>query len=74
MLEEKDYDHIFSRCDELYVRKDECSENRSVAERRIDNIITDIAVIRTKQNLEIAILAAIATPVIAIAAKLLLGA
>ncbi len=60
--------------DDRYVKKDDCTELRTETDRRIDSILIDVAIIRTRQNIEIAILGAIAAPVLAIAAKLLFGA
>ena len=74
MFEEKEWASIIARLDERYVKKDDCNEARTEAERRIDKIYVDVAVIRTRQNIEISILGAIAVPVLAIAAKLLFGA
>lgn len=70
MLEKEDIE----RLDERYVRKDDCNEISSETEHRIDKIFTDVAIIRTKQNAEIAILGAIGGSVLSIAAKLLFGA
>lgn len=70
MIEKEDIE----RLDERYVKKDDCNEISKDAEHRIDKIFTDVAVIRTKQNAEIAILGAIGGAVLSIAVKLLLGA
>lgn len=57
--------------DERYVKRIECVDLRSATDQRIDTIITDLAVNKTKLNALIAILSAIAVPVLAIAVKLL---
>lgn len=62
-----------ARLDERYVKKDDCTVLRSDTDRRIDAIVTDFAVMKTKLNMLIGILSAIAVPVLAIAIKLLFG-
>ena len=62
-----------TRLDERYVKKDDCTVLRSDTDRRIDAIVTDFAVMKTKLNMLIGILSAIAVPVLAIAIKLLFG-
>lgn len=57
--------------DERFVKRIECVDLRSATDQRIDTIITDLAVNKTKLNALIAILSAIAVPVLAIAVKLL---
>lgn len=69
MLEDKD----FERLDERYVKKDSCVDLRAETDKRIDTILVDVAVTKTRLGVVIAILAAIAAPVLAIAVKLLLG-
>lgn len=62
-----------ARLDERYVQKDNCTVLRSDTDRRIDAIVTDMAVLKTKLNTLIGILSGIAVPVLAIAVKLLFG-
>ena len=64
----------FERLDERYVKKDDCIDLRADTDKRIDSIVTDMAVMKTKLNTLIAILSAIAVPVLAIAVKYLFGA
>ena len=61
----------FERLDERYIKRIECVDIRSATDKRIDTIITDLATNKTKLNMLIAILSAIAVPVVAIAVKLL---
>ena len=61
------------RLDERYVKKDDCTVLRTETDRRIDAFVTDFAVMKTKLNMLMGILSAIAVPVLAIAIKLLFG-
>ena len=70
MLEDKDLE----RLDERYVRKDDCGVLRAETDKRLDALHIDVAVIKTMLKITIAILVAIATPVLGIAVKLLFGA
>ena len=69
MIEHDDLD----RLDERYIKRSECVDLRAETDKRIDTIMTDMAVMKTKLNTLIAILSAIAVPVLAIAIKLLFG-
>lgn len=69
------------RLDERYVKKDDCTVLRSETDRRLDGIKEDvydikseIAVNKTKMNILIAVLSAIAVPVLSMAVKYLFGA
>jgi len=59
------------RLDERYVKRIECIDLRSATDQRIDTVITDLAINKTKLNILIGILSTIAVPVIGIAVKLL---
>lgn len=61
----------FDRLDERYIKRIECIDLRTATDKRIDTIITDMAVNKTKLNVLIGILSAIGVPVLAIAVKLL---
>lgn len=61
------------RLDERYVKKADCVDLRSEQDKRIDTMQTDLAVMKSKLNTLIAILSAIAVPVLAIAIKYLFG-
>lgn len=63
-----------SRLDERYVKKDDCVDNRSKTDERIDSIHEDVSVIKSEFKWLIAILSAIAVPVLGIAVKLIFGA
>ena len=67
MLEHQDIE----RLDERYVKKDDCIDLRATTDKRIDTIMTDMAVMKTKLNTLIGILSAIAVPTLAIAVKYL---
>ena len=67
MIDRDDMD----RLDERYIKRSECVDLRADTDKRIDAVITDIAVMKTKLNALIAILSAIAVPVLAIAVKYL---
>lgn len=69
MIEHED----FERLDERYIKRSECVDLRADTDKRIDTIMMDMAVMKTKLNTLIAILSAIAVPVLAIAIKLLFG-
>lgn len=69
MIEHDDLD----RLDERYIKRSECVDLRADTDKRIDTIMMDMAVMKTKLNTLIAILSAIAVPVLAIAIKLLFG-
>lgn len=62
-----------ARLDERYVRKDDCNDKMSSTENRVDALKTDVEIVKTKLNVLIGILAAIAVPVLGIAIKLLFG-
>ena len=61
----------FERLDERYVKRIECVDLRSATDKRIDTIITDLAVNKVKLNILIGILSTIAVPVLALAVKFL---
>ena len=67
MIEHNDLE----RLDERYIKRVECVDLRTATDKRIDTIITDMAVNKTKLNILIGILSAIGVPVLAIAVKLL---
>lgn len=67
-------DHAdIERLDERYVRKEDCSENRSQFDTRINTVDKTLAVCSTKLNILIGIMTAIGTAVLGIAVKLLFG-
>lgn len=59
------------RLDEIYVRKDDCEDNRAELQEILNKQGTEMAVVKTKMNTLIGILSAIGVPVLAIAIKLL---
>ncbi len=61
----------FERLDERYVKKDACGELRTGTDKRIDEMRTDIVIMKSKLNTLIGILTTIAVPVLAIAVKYL---
>ena len=61
----------FEILDARYVKKDDCVDHRAESSREIEEIRRDSAVLKTKLNITIGILSAIAVPVLAIAVKLL---
>jgi hypothetical protein len=69
MIEHEDIE----RLDERYVKKDDCATLMGVTDNRVDDLKTDIAVMKTQLKILIGILSAIAVPVLAIAIKLLFG-
>ena len=66
-------DGDISRLRDILVTRRECEERTEASERRIAALVADVRECRTKLNMLIGILAAIAVPVLGIAAKLLLG-
>lgn len=70
MIDEKDIE----RLDERYVQKDACTDNHKETDKRIDSIREGFVEMKTKLNMLIGILSAIAVPVVGIAIKLLFGA
>lgn len=66
-LEREDID----RLDERYVRKDDCNDMRTDTDKRIDEMKTDVAIMKSRLNMLIGILTTIAVPVLAIAVKYL---
>lgn len=68
-IEKEDID----RLDERYVRKDDCNEMRTETDKRIEEMKTDVAIMKSKLNTLIGILTTIAVPVLAIAVKYLFG-
>ena len=70
MIDEKE---LIPRLDERYVKKDDCGILRAETDKRLDALHTDVAVIKTRLTATIAILSAIAVPVLGIAVKLLFG-
>lgn len=69
MIEREDIE----RLDERYVKKDDCTTLMGSTDNRVDDLKTDIAVMKTQLKILIGILSAIAVPVLAIAIKLLFG-
>lgn len=69
MLEKEDLD----RLDERYMKKDDCAVVQSETDKRLDSIHEDVAVLKSRIGTLIAILSAIAVPVIGIAVKYLFG-
>ena len=61
------------RLDERYIKKDDCTVIRTDQDKRMDAIMTEITIAKTKLNILIGILIFIATPVFAIALKFLFG-
>lgn len=64
---------VLDRLDERYVKIADCTTIQSETDKRIDAIHEDVAVVKTRMNTIIAILSAIAVPIVAIAVKLLFG-
>lgn len=69
MIEKED----FYRLDERYVRKEDCVTIQSDTDKRLDSIHEDVAVLKSRIGTLIAILSAIAVPVMGIAVKYLFG-
>lgn len=65
---------VLDRLDERYVKISDCTTNQAETDKRIDSIHEDVAVLKTRMNTIIAILSAIAAPIVAIAVKYLFGA
>lgn len=59
--------------DDRYVKKDDCTDMRSITDQRIDSIHEDVAVVKQKLSTLIGILTTIAVPVVGIAVKYLFG-
>lgn len=70
MIEDKD----IVRLDERYVKKDDCVVIQNETDKRLDSIHEDVAVLKSGMKTLIAILSAIAVPVLGIAVKYLFGA
>lgn len=68
-IDEKD----LARLDERYRRKDECEDKMSATDSRVDDLKTDVEVVKTKLNILIGILSAIGVGVLGIALKLIFG-
>ena len=66
-------DGDISRLRDIFVTRRECEERTEASERCIAALVADVRECRTKLNMLIGILAAIAVPVLGIAAKLLFG-
>ena len=66
-------DGDISRLRDIFVTRRECEERTEESERSIAALAADVRECRTKLNMLIGILAAIAVPVLGIAAKLLFG-
>ena len=66
-------DGDISRLRDIFVTLRECEERTEASERSIAALVADVQECRTKLNMLIGILAAIAVPVLGIAAKLLFG-
>jgi hypothetical protein len=66
-------DGDISRLRDIFVTRRECEERTEASERSIAALVADVRECRTKLNMLIGILAAIAVPVLGIAAKLLFG-
>lgn len=66
-------DGDISRLRDIFVTRRECEERTEASERNIAALVADVRECRTKLNMLIGILAAIAVPVLGIAAKLLFG-
>lgn len=62
-----------ARLDEIYVRKDDCTEYRASEEKEFREMSERIIEIKTKQNITIGILSAIGVAVLTIAVKVLFG-
>lgn len=67
MIDSKDLEVL----DERYVRKDVCSDHRATNSKEMQEIREGLAIIKTKVNILLGILGAIAVPVLAIAVKFL---
>lgn len=65
---------VLNRLDERYVKISDCTTIQAETDKRIDSIHEDVAIVKTRLTTVIAILSAIAVPVVAIAVKLLFGA
>lgn len=66
-------DNDIKRLDDIYVRKDDCEENRSELQNILNKQGTEMEVIKTKLNVLIGILSTIGIPILAIAIKLIFG-
>lgn len=69
MLEKEDLE----RLDERYMRREDCIIIQTETDKRLDSIHEDVAVLKSRIGTLIAILSAIAVPVIGIAVKYLFG-
>lgn len=61
----------FDALDARYVKKDDCVDHRTETAKEMEEIRRDSAILKTKLNIVIAILAAIGVPVLSIAVTLL---
>lgn len=66
-------DNDIKRLDDIYVRKDDCEENRNELQNILNKQGTEMEVVKTKLNVLIGILSAIGIPILAIAIKLIFG-
>lgn len=66
-------DNDIKRLDDIYVRKDDCEENRNELQNILNKQGTEMEVVKTKLNVLIGILSTIGIPILAIAIKLIFG-
>lgn len=72
-MEEHELTFLRNEFDQRYVKKDDCVDNRTKFDRRIDETEKSFAVLNTKLNWLIGILSAIGVSVMGIAINGLLG-
>lgn len=72
-MEEHELSFLRNEFDQRYVKKDDCVDNRTKFDRRIDETEKSFAVLNTKLNWLIGILSAIGVSVMGIAINGLLG-
>lgn len=72
-MEEHELTFLRNEFDQRYVKKDDCVDNRTKVDRRIDETEKSFAVLNTKLNWLIGILSTIGVSVLGIAINGLLG-
>lgn len=72
-MDEHELQFLRNEFDQRYVKKDDCVDNRTKVDRRIDETEKSFAVLNTKLNWLIGILSTIGVSVLGIAINSLLG-